>query len=198
VRLNDSGDVRRHDSAPGGLGPTDEGRRFNEAATDAIRRAAPEVDTGPLAPGSRPDLVILATDAPIESELRSSLHSRGCAYLLAHDNGDTAVIGPLVLPGLTTCVRCCDLHRIDRDRAWSALAVQLATPPKHAAPNDVSLSTFTASVTALQSLAHIDGDEPATLDGALELQLPDWRVRRRTWHPHTDCDCGAYDVQHGL
>jgi bacteriocin biosynthesis cyclodehydratase domain-containing protein len=189
VRLSDSGDVHRHDTAPGGLRQDDEGRRFNEAGTDAIRRAAAGIDTAPLPPGQRPDLVLLLTDAPIDAELRESLHARNCAHLLAHSGADAAVIGPLVLPGLTSCLHCCDLQRLDRDHAWSALAVQLATPRKHAAPSDLSLSMFAASVTALQALAHIDGDEPASLEATLELQLPDWRIRRRSWHPHPHCDC---------
>jgi hypothetical protein len=33
---------------------------------------------------------------------------------------------------------------------------------------------------------------PATANGTLELVLPDWRWRRRTWRPHPACTCGAY------
>jgi hypothetical protein len=30
-----------------------------------------------------------------------------------------------------------------------------------------------------------------TADGTLELVLPDWQWRRRTWLPHPACRCGA-------
>jgi hypothetical protein len=53
------------------------------------------------------------------------------------------------------------------------------------------LATLAAAIAAAQALALLDGDDPATLDGSLELRLPDWRVRRRTWLPHPLCTCGA-------
>ena len=33
--------------------------------------------------------------------------------------------GPLVIPGVTSCLACADLHRSDRDAAWPAIAAQL-------------------------------------------------------------------------
>lgn len=192
VRMQDSGDVHRSDCAPGGLLDSDEGRRFSEAATDALRRAAPEVDSSPAAPGERPDLVLLTGLSPAEVSLRDRLHAQGCTYLAVTSGADDAVVGPLVLPGLTSCLGCADRHRLDRDHAWSALAVQLVTPRRHAPPADVSLTSLAASLTALQALAHLAGDEPPTLGATLELRLPDSRLRRRSWLPHPGCDCGAY------
>ena len=50
--------------------------------------------------------------------------------------GDRAVVGPIVVPGRTSCQRCTHLHRRDADPAWPLLAVQwaratsaLASPP---------------------------------------------------------------------
>ena len=53
------------------------------------------------------------------------------------------------------------------------------------------MATVVAGVAALQALAFLDGGDPAVLDGTLELRLPDWRLRRRSWPPHPDCDCIA-------
>jgi hypothetical protein len=53
----------------------------------------------------------------------------------------------------------------------------------------VALATIIAGVAAMQALAFLDGDEPATVDGTLEMHPPDWRMRRRSWPPHPDCDC---------
>jgi hypothetical protein len=192
VHMHDSGDVLRHYCAPGGLLAADEGRRFNEAATDAVHRAAPGVITGPLPIGERADLTVLAMSAPIEEELRDALHAGSSAHLAAHAGADLAVVGPLVLPGLTSCLRCADLARSDRDPAWPALAVQLSTSSRYARPSDLALMSFTASVLALQALAFLDGDEPATLAGTLELLLPQWQLRRRSWPAHPECDCGAH------
>ena len=52
---------------------------------------------------------------------------------------------------------------------------------------------MTATMAAAQALAYLDrpGTVPVTADGTLELVLPDWQWRRRTWLPHPACPCGA-------
>ncbi|HMA47001.1 MAG TPA: hypothetical protein VKP11_07365 [Frankiaceae bacterium] len=53
---------------------------------------------------------------------------------------------------------------------------------------------------ALQALALLDGAPAASPDGrgapaatgaTLELALPDWRLRRRSWPVHPACRCAA-------
>jgi hypothetical protein len=189
VHLVDIEDVRLHHAMPGGVGPADEGTRFVTAATAAVQRAAPDTDTTPLPIGERPDLVVLAIDEPIDSDRRDALHARECAHLAVRLGTDHGVVGPLVIPGLTSCLRCADLYRHDRDPAWAALAVQLTLRRRHGSASDVGLATVVAGVAALQALAYLDGGEPAAIEGTLELHLPDWRIRRRSWPVHPDCDC---------
>jgi len=113
-------------------------------------------------------------------------------HLPVHIRESAAVVGPLVLPGVTGCLTCADLHRRDRDPAWPMLAAQLSVPRRRQRePADVVLAALAAAVAAMQALALLDGDHPATLDGTLELRPPDWRLRRRTWLPHPLCGCGA-------
>jgi bacteriocin biosynthesis cyclodehydratase domain-containing protein len=195
VSIAGEGDVRLHQTAPGGLLPSDEGQRFATAAAAAVTRAAPDCDTSPAPVGLRPDLVVLAADRPIDTELRDGLHARGTPHLVAWTGADHGGVGPLALPGVASCLRCADLHRLDRDPAWSALAVQLAVPPRHGHPSDVSLASLIASIAAVQALTFLAGDDPPTIEGTLEIQLPDWRIRRRGWAPHPDCDCGALSAQ---
>jgi hypothetical protein len=191
VQLVHGGDVVAADACPGGLTPADEGRRFGLAAADAIRRAAPAVDTAPLS-GERPaNLVILTDTAPVEPTVAASLHLDGLAHLRTQVNGSHAIIGPLVVPGVTSCLRCADLHRVDRDPSWPAIAVQLGGIPRHRAASDVSLCVATAGIAATQALSYLDRQQPATLGGTLEWHLPDWRLRRRTWPAHYSCECGA-------
>ena len=191
VHASTTGDARLAHAAPGGPTPADEGSRFSAAVHAAVRRAAPECDTGLLPFGVRPDVVVVAADGPADPEQSATLHLRGCAHLRVSAEADHGVVGPFVLPGLTSCLRCADRHRLDRDLAWSALAVQLAVPPRHGPPSDVALASLTAAVASLQVLQLLDGEEPTTLDATLEAQLPDWRLRRRTWPPHPTCNRGA-------
>lgn len=189
------GDVRLHHAAPGGVLPDDEGRRFSASVAAAVRRAAPECDAGPSPSGVCPDLIVVALDEPVPTELRESLHVRGAPHLTVQTGADYGVVGPLTLPGVVSCLRCADLHRLDRDEAWTALAVQLAVPRRHGPPSDVSLTSLVGSLAALQALAFLDGEDAATIEGTLEFTLPDWRVRRRSWPAHPDCDCGALTAQ---
>lgn len=183
------GRVHLHHAVPGGLLPTDEGADFDLAAANAVHRYAPETDCLPLPFGERPDLVVLAQDEPVPTERRDALHASSCAHLLVRVACDSATIGPLVLPGLSSCLRCTDLHRLDRDPAWNALAVQLSVAGRAASASEVALATAVAGLAAIQVLEFLDGGSPTTIEGALELQLPDWRLRRRSWPVHPDCDC---------
>jgi hypothetical protein len=191
VQVPDVEPVRLHQAVPGGVGPGDEGAPLAVAAKAAVHRAAPDADTTSLPVGERPDLVVLAIDEPIEPERREALHAHDWSHLPVQLGPDFGAVGPLVIPGLTSCLRCADLHRRDRDPAWSALAVQLSVPPRHGAVSDVALATVIAGVAALQALAYLDGDDPATVEGTLELHQPDWRIRRRSWPAHPDCGCTA-------
>lgn len=183
------GDAKLRHAAPGGLLPSDEGTAMAFAAQQAVGRAAPDVRTDPLPTGHPPDLTILADESPIADERRRALHAADAAHLAVGVGVDHGVVGPLVVPGLTSCLSCADLHRRDRDPSWPALSVQLTIPQRYGPASEIAVVTTVAGVAAAQALAFLDGDEPAVLDATLEVQPPDWRVRRRSWPAHHDCDC---------
>ena len=189
VYLNAPGEATLHQVGPGALDAGDEGTILAEAGAAAINRAAPDVDTTPLPADRSPDLVLLAVDSPVPSDARDALHALRQPYLCARVDAGCGVVGPLVLPGESSCLRCADLHRQDRDPAWAALAVQLTLTPRHGVPSEIAVTTTVAGLTAMQALEFLDGGLPATVDGTLELHLPDWRVRRRSWPIHPDCGC---------
>jgi hypothetical protein len=115
-------------------------------------------------------------------------------HLAASTREAIGVVGPLVLPGRSACLRCLDLTRAERDPAWPLILAQLAshdaTDP--AACDAVLAATVAAQATA-QALAFIDRGPAAVtvIGGTLELVLPDWQWRRRTWQPHRRCGCHA-------
>src|SRR5262249_14573166 len=184
--------ARPCDAAPGGISQQDAFQSRAEAAVAALRRAAPEAAGGPLRPGQLPDIAVLPAPEPVEPRLRDALHRMGVPHLAVHIRESAGVVGPLVLPAMSSCLTCADLHRRDRDPAWPMLATQLSVPRRRQRePADVVLATIAAAIAPPQGLALRDGDEPATVDGTLEVRRPDWRVRRRTWPPHPSCACGA-------
>jgi hypothetical protein len=194
VHVNDLGEVTLADTAPGGLLTTDEGTRSSTSAAEAIHRAAPWADTAAW-PSSTVDLQIVTTGTPVSQPVARFLAADNRPHLICGVWGDSAVIGPLVLPGRSSCLRCADLHRRDRDPAWPALAAQLSAASPAAIPSEIAVCMLTAAVTVLQSLAFLDGEDCAVIDGTLELARPDWRLRRRSWLPHSDCDCRNRSVQ---
>ena len=192
VYFQASADAQLQQAIPGGLTPSDEGRRFAESAGDAVRRAAPDVDLTPLPMGEYPDLVLLASDGPTDPDRRDALHAARCVHLPVQLGLDGGSVGPLVVPGVTSCLSCADLARRDRDPAWPALSIQLTVTPRRGHGSDVVLATVLGAIAAQQALAHLDGTgTDAVANGSLEVRAWDWQVRRRTRPPHPECDCGA-------
>ncbi len=191
VQLVHGGEVSAADACPGGLSPADEGTRFGIAGVAAIQRSASGVDTAPMPASRLADLVILTDPLPVEPSVRASLHLDGLSHLSATVEGSRAVVGPLVVPGVSSCLHCADLHRCERDPRWPALAVQLSSRPKRRLSSEVAVCVAVAGLAAGQALAYLDRQHPETTNATLEWQLPDWRLRRRSWPPHRDCDCGA-------
>ncbi len=208
VALRDPDPAGAADALPGGLTAGDAGRARDVAGVDLLHRVAPEVS---VTPTRRPDLLLLAPPEGLVTGHEGLLRS-GVPHLLATVRDGIGTVGPLVIPGRTPCLRCVDLHRTDRDRAWPLLLAQLApagTPPR-AGPTDASdmpehgaatatacdsvLATAVAAHAAWQALAFLDGamaagDPLATVAGSLRIEWPGGVVRRRSWRPHPACGC---------
>jgi hypothetical protein len=134
--------------------------------------------------------VVLAPSRPEHLEEARRRVDPQTPHLLAEVRDTTGVVGPLVLPGRSTCLRCLDLTRTDLDPDWPSLAAQLALPSQVRVACDGPLALAVAAQAAGQVLALVDGTvDPAAVGGTLERALPDWRWRRRTWPVHPDCGC---------
>jgi hypothetical protein len=140
--------------------------------------------------GTRPDLAVLASNH--DPEFASALVQERVPHLAASASEAIGVVGPLVVPGQSACLRCLDLARADRDPAWPLILAQLAGREPQPTACGAALAAAVAAQAASQALAFIDRATAATavINGTLELVLPDWQWRRRTWPPHRDCDCG--------
>lgn len=181
--------TRHADLGPAGLDAEDVGTRREEAAASAIGRAAPTTRTDGR--GS-PDLAVLTPVDGDEPELPDALFQARVPHLFAAVRETRGVVGPLVLPGGSTCLRCQHLHRADRDPAWPRVAAQLASARAGPGPCAAVLATAVAALAAHQVLIHLDGVSapPPTVNGSLELILPGWQCQRRPWPPHPRCGCG--------
>lgn len=114
--------------------------------------------------------------------------------------GTHAVIGPLVIPGRTSCLRCRDLHLADADPAWPRVAVQWSRLRRTQVC--AALAHLAGAWAALQVLAVIDEGPDAvrapTLDGAIIVALPEAQARREARPSHPLCGCGWPETGRGL
>lgn len=160
-------------------------RDSDDDAARATRAAYPKAP-----PGRQTDLVILADTH--RRVLPDALTQDGVPHLAASAGEAIGVVGPLVEPGRSACLRCLDLTRADRDPAWPLILAQLAERSADPPACDVVLATTVAALAAAQALTFIDrGGATAVTNGTLELVLPGWQWKRRSWRPHDRCRCGT-------
>lgn len=167
-----------------------------ESVRRVISRVAPATSTTSSRGRVRPDLVVLVGHGVIDARRADRLVREDVAHLAVVVRESGVVIGPLVVPGSSPCLRCLDLHRTARDPGWPHLVSQLvARPGGLEPPEESALATAVAGLATLQVLLHLDGlaldglDEPASVAATLELELPDGLVSRRPWFPHPACGC---------
>ena len=180
------------DIAPAGLGAADLGTGQAAGVARAIHRVAPEVRTAD--DGRRmPDLAVL-TGRPDPVVLAGLMRDR-VPHLVVHADEAIGVVGPLVTPGRSACVRCLDLSKAARDPAWPLILAQAGGaggPLTMPQASDTVLVAATAALAAGQALTLIDrACQPVAVNGTLEVALPDWQWQRRGWPPHPACTCGA-------
>ena len=84
------------------------------------------------------------------------------------------VVGPLVSPGRSACLRCLDLARAERDPAWPLILAQLAGARPEPQACDTVLAAAAGALAAAQVLLFIDTGRPgaAVTNGTLELAVP--------------------------
>jgi hypothetical protein len=132
-------------------------------------------------------LTVVVADGPEPDRLVPDLlREAGAPHLLVRCSGDEAVVGPLVVPGATSCVRCADLTRRDADARWPWLLEQLTRLRIDPAP---SLRAWAAVTAAVQSLAFLGGGRAETLGHTLELGADQHTMRLRSWSVHVECPC---------
>lgn len=143
------------------------------------------------------DLVVLADYQVADPRLLQELHHGGIAHLPVRVRDGAGLVGPLVIPGLTSCLHCADLHRTDRDAAWPAVATQL-----RGAVGSAGRATILATAAlalrqvdlVIRAVGHAGEDQPApaappTLNTTLELDADGYSIVARRWSRHPDCPC---------
>ena len=186
VHTDTGGTVRGADVGTGYVDADRGGERLT-ATQAAVRRLLPGAVTRAPPRRTRPDLVVLADEAP-EPGVVDGLRASGVAHLAVRLRDGVGVVGPLVYPGRTACLGCLDLTRGDLEPRWPAVAAQLAG---RAGVADPTTTTATVGLAVAQAVAAIENTNPPALGATLELDVEKGGLRRRPWSAHPDCPCGA-------
>ena len=191
VLVEDDQPVSHADLGVGGYTTRDLGAPRRAAAARVLSNVAPGVRT--TAPGeTRPDVMVLVEHGAADALRARVLMSAGVPHLSVVVREADVVVGPMVLPGVSACLRCLDLHRTDADEHWPAVAAQLAGAPGSTSTSvgeESVLAAIGGSLAAGQVLAQLDGTPPRTLGAALEVALPEAVPRLREWPVHPRCGC---------
>ncbi|MFP5333876.1 MAG: thiamine biosynthesis protein ThiF [Actinomycetes bacterium] len=190
VLVDDASPVRAGDVAPGGYTGEDVGRPRDVAARDVLARCCP--DTRTAARGRvRPDVLVLVGHGVLDPSRADALLREDVAHLAVTWGEAGVVVGPFVVPGRSSCLRCQHLHRTDRDPEWPRLVAQLVgrravdVPPAE----EGSLAALAAALATVQVLTHLDGGVVPATDATLEVGLPEAAIAVRAWPAHPRCGC---------
>lgn len=142
------------------------------------------------------DLVVLSDYLVADPRMVRDLHARGVPHLPVRVRDGTGLVGPLVIPGVTSCLGCADLHRSDRDAAWPAIAAQLrdtvgvADRATLLATAALALSQVNRVIAAVRGQEAVpDPAPPPALNATLEFDLGAGSIVARQWTKHPLCSC---------
>lgn len=186
IELDDESPVTRHDVGWAGLGAV--GGPRSRAVARLVHEVAPTVRTSAPA-GVHPDLVVLVEHDVADPTRHRPLMTDGVTHLSVVIREASVLVGPMVRPGRTPCLRCADLHRSAADPRWPTVAAQLAV--RREQPEETLLAAIAGPLAAAQVVAVVDGRRSAVEGASIELCLPDLSPRRLEWDTHPECGCAG-------
>ncbi|OBH85848.1 cyclodehydratase [Mycobacterium sp. E2989] len=169
---------------------------LSELLVGALRRSGARIahSSQPHAAvsGAAVDLVVLSDYLIADPRMVRDLHTQGVPHLPVRVRDGVGLVGPLVIPGTTSCLGCADLHRRDRDAAWPAISAQLRETVG-VADRATLLGTAALALSqvnrVIAAVRQQDAVPPQTLNATLEFDLDAGAIVARQWTRHPLCSC---------
>ena len=138
-----------------------------------------------------PPIVVVLAHFAVDPRLSAALLSRDATHLPIVVDGGGVRVGPMVVPGVTGCLHCTDLHRIDNDPAWPVLATQLLERAAVAPSPLLALEAAAIAARFILPRSVAPTGPSAESPGSLSVSVRAGDARRE-WHrhrPHPSCGC---------
>ncbi len=139
-------------------------------------------------------LVVIADQPVCDPQVSRSLMAAGIPHMPVHLRDGLGVVGPLVLPGTTSCLRCADLHLTDFDAQWPIVAAGLLDLVGHADPAVLraTVAIAHAQIDEVTTMLAADTDAvPSIVGRTLEFRTGPSRIDSRARPVHPRCGCGV-------
>lgn len=141
-----------------------------------------------------PSFVVLADRGHPDVVDDHGLVQADTPHLAIHTSSGRAHIGPLVLPGISSCLRCADHHRTDADPDWPSVATQLAVLYRNRESTNPTLIHLAvgqalAVITQWTDAMSLDREVTELINTSVYLASPGGRHLRVARPPHPLCGC---------
>lgn len=129
---------------------------------------------------------MVSSSLEVDRAVTAGLTQADHPHLLVRPRWAGAVVGPLVVPGQTSCLRCSDIVRTRADQAWPRMLAQLCRTPGRWDP---VAADWAAALTTTQILGRLAGRTVESAAATLELGPIAWSWQRRVWPADPACGC---------
>lgn len=178
IILDDDADVGPADLGAGPLSMSDLGRPRAAAVTRRLETTHPRARVLSGAEGASADITLLFAD-PATGLPERFFGGLDGAHLPVRFEDARAVVGPLVLPGLTPCLRCCVDH-------------PMASPSSRSVSTEVTLAATAAGISVMHALMVVDRiNVPASAGHEVAVDLASGATSITAQRTGEHCGCAG-------
>jgi len=138
-------------------------------------------------------VVVLGADGEPSRAAADEALRRGVPYLCVGIRELVGLVGPFVVPGRTSCLRCVDLSRSDLDPCWRIVVDSMEVRPPREPSRTPSLVATVAGYAASEIVLWTSGSLPSSCDHVVEIPHGLGAVQTVGYPPHPQCGCGWQD-----
>ncbi|MCF8609957.1 hypothetical protein L5G28_07240 [Gordonia sp. HY285] len=134
-------------------------------------------------------LVVVADQPVPDPILVTTLMASATPHLSVHLRDGVGIVGPLVLPGTSACLRCVDLYRADLDPQWPVLAASMNAIAGYAS-SAVLAATVAVACSQIEEITAVSARAtPACVGRTFEFSDHPARLSSHAVTPHPRCMC---------